>query len=372
MVTIINTNTSIRSTLDYNENKIKTGAAQCIAAANFPVDLHHISYEIKLKRFMTRTMLNPRALHSTVHIIVSFSPSDNLSKEQLVTITHAYMEKIGFGKQPYLVYQHFDSSQPHLHVVTINIERNSKRIDMFQLARKKSEPARKELEELFGLVKAEGRKNYEEFGLNSLSPTKIRYGKMESKKAINHVLHHVLTQYKYTNLSELNAVLGQYNLKAYITPENIKACFSNRLYFSILTEQKKPIGTPIKGRDLLNKPSLPFLESQFEVNVQASIQTKARLKKNVEITLFTSLSLSDLIRTLNKQGINTVLQTNSKGDIDQITYIDLKTKSIYNDDILKTLYNTNLLQENTVLNTSTKNQGINSLRKQPRATVLRY
>jgi hypothetical protein len=44
-----------------------------------------------------------------------------LSKEKITEIAVEYMDKIGFGEQPYLVYQHFDSGHTHLHIVTTNI-----------------------------------------------------------------------------------------------------------------------------------------------------------------------------------------------------------------------------------------------------------
>jgi hypothetical protein len=35
------------------------------------------------------------------------------------------MERIGFGRQPYLVYRHFDADHPHIHIVTNTIRADS-------------------------------------------------------------------------------------------------------------------------------------------------------------------------------------------------------------------------------------------------------
>lgn len=64
------------------------------------------------------------------------------------------MDKIGFGDQPYLIYQHHDAGHPHIHITSINVQDNGKRIDMHNIGKDKSEPARKEIEEAFNLVKA--------------------------------------------------------------------------------------------------------------------------------------------------------------------------------------------------------------------------
>ena len=40
------------------------------------------------------------------------------------------MQGIGFGNQPYLVYQHHDAGHPHIHMVTANIQADGQRIKM--------------------------------------------------------------------------------------------------------------------------------------------------------------------------------------------------------------------------------------------------
>ena len=207
MVSIIKTSHSIRSIFAYNENKVKAGAAECIGAGNYPVAVDKMSDAIKLNRFTKRLALNENAKRNSLHISLNFDPSENHSKEKMMAIANTYMEKIGFGKQPYLVYQHHDAGHPHLHIVSINIERDGKRIDLHHLGIRKSEPARKAIEELFGLVKAEGRKKKEQFNIQPISMSKVCYGRIETKKALTNVLNHVVNEYKYSSLAELNAVL---------------------------------------------------------------------------------------------------------------------------------------------------------------------
>jgi hypothetical protein len=65
------------------------------------------------------------------------------------------MNKIGFGKQPYLVYQHHDAGHPHIHIVTVKVRADGSRIDTQNIGRNQSEKARKEIEQAFGLARAE-------------------------------------------------------------------------------------------------------------------------------------------------------------------------------------------------------------------------
>lgn len=347
MVTIIKTSHSIRSIFNYNENKVKAGVAECIASGNYPVDADKMNNTIKLNRFIKRIELNENAKRNSVHISLNFDPTENHSKENLIAIADTYMEKIGFGKQPYLVYQHHDAGHPHLHVVTINIERDGKRIDLHHLGIRKSEPARKEIEELFGLVKAEGRKKKEEFTLQPITVGKVQYGRIESKKAISNVLNVVLNQYKYASLPELNAVLKQYNVMAVRGSENSKIFLAKGLIYRILNEQGKPIGVPIKASSFYNKPTLKFLEEKFKRNEVRRIPDKARVKNTIDITLLRAqtMSINELARLLEKEGINTVFRRSAEGLLYGITYVDHKTKSVFNGSNLGKEYSAKAIQE---------------------------
>ena len=125
--------------LNYNENKIKEGKAKCIGQGNYPVDTHRLTYTMKLSRLEKQCKLNENVKRNTVHISLNFDPSEsNLPKEKLLEIGADYLEKIGFGNQPYLIYQHHDAGHPHIHITTINVQENGKRIAMHNIGKDKS------------------------------------------------------------------------------------------------------------------------------------------------------------------------------------------------------------------------------------------
>ncbi|MFV8341059.1 relaxase/mobilization nuclease domain-containing protein [Flavobacterium sp. XS2P39] len=347
MVTIINTNRSLRHAINYNENKVKTGAATCIGAGNYPVDVDKMNDIVKLNHFMKRIELNDKVKSNSIHISLNFAPSESHSEEKMMAIAHSYMEKIGFGKQPYLVYQHHDAGHPHLHVVTTNIERDGKCIYTHNLATRKSEPARKEIEELFGLIIAEGRKKKEEFNLQPIVMGKIQYGKVESKKAIADVLNMVLNQYKYASLPELNAVLKQYNIMADRGSENSKMFINKGLVYKTLVESGKQIGVPIKASDFYNKPTLKFLEEKFKSNEVRRMPDKIRIKNSIDIALLRqkAMTVNKLVKILEKVGINTVFKRNEEGFLSEITYVDHVTKSVFNGSALGKRYSAEAIQE---------------------------
>ena len=170
MVAIIKTGHSVHRIFNYNENKVKEGIALCIGAGNYPIDVEKMSLKIKLNRLLKQTALNENVSRKSVHISLNFDVREsNLSKEKLVQIADVYMKEVGFGEQPYLVYQHFDAGHPHIHIVSIKVRADGSRIDMQNIGKNQSEKARKEIEQSFGLVAADKQKPQELFRLKPVS-----------------------------------------------------------------------------------------------------------------------------------------------------------------------------------------------------------
>ena len=158
MVAVIKTGHSIRRIINYNGNKVKEGLAECISAVNYPMDVEKLSFTHKLKRLENQAALNENVSRNSVHVSLNFNPTEKISNEQLREIADTYMEKIGFGGQPYLVYQHFDAGHPHIHIVSVKVKADGSRIDTQNIGRNQSEKARKEIEIAFDLVRAENSK----------------------------------------------------------------------------------------------------------------------------------------------------------------------------------------------------------------------
>ncbi|WJS96781.1 relaxase/mobilization nuclease domain-containing protein [Flavobacterium johnsoniae] len=352
MVAVIKTSSSIRGILNYNENKVDIGKAECISAVNYPLELEKLNFTSKLNRFLKLAELNTNTKRNSVHISLNFDPSENHSKEKLAEIADTYMEKLGFGRQPYLVYQHYDAGHPHCHIVTNNIQRDGKRIDLHLLGIRKSEPARKEIEEMFGLVKAEGRKQKEQFSLNPIDVGRVQYGKAESKKAINSVLNKVLFDYKYSSLPELNAVLNLYNVHADRGSEESRVFKNNGLLYKILDQNSKPIGMPIKASEFDSRPTLKFLEEKFKVNETKKHYCKKHVRNALRQAFFDErmTSVERLSERLKDEAIHTILRKSNEGKLYGITFIDFKTQSVINGSDIGKEFGAKGIQESCAMN----------------------
>jgi hypothetical protein len=355
MVAKITTPHSILRVLNYNEKKVQKGAAECIYAGNFLLDAKALNFYNKLFTFKHRTELNQRATTNMLHISLNFDPTEKLSQEKLISIASAYIQKIGFAAQPFLVYQHHDAGHPHVHIITTSILENGKRINTFNIGKNQSEIARKEIEIQFNLIKASGRKSDKELALQPLAPQKIKYGFTETKRSITNVLDEVINHYKYTSIPELNAILKLYNLIADRGSEDGRIYKNRGLTYRIIDSENKKIGVPIKASSIYSKPTLNFLEQKFMDNEKTRVPDKRKLKTAIDWTLSKKPSgLQEFIKELQREKINVALRRNDKGFLYGISFIDHRTKSVFNGSDLGKSYSASGIRQR-LINTIEKN-----------------
>jgi len=346
MVAVIKTGNSVHNIFNYNENKVKEGIAECIGEGNYPLEAAKLTCTMKLNRLLKQNELNANVKRNSVHISLNFDPSESaLSKEKMLKIAEHYMQKIGFGSQPYLVYRHYDAGHPHMHLVSIKVREDGSRIDMQNIGRNQSEIARMEIEKMFGLVQAQGKKNIRHELIKPVVLSKIKYGRTESKSAVQSVLDHVLSIYKYKSLSELNALLGLYNVRADRGEENSRIYKTNGLLYRTLDEDGRPIGVPLKASEFYNKPTLKFLQDKFQEN-NNTVYQKKRIANAVDLVLLgRSISLSDLAMQLGKEGIDMVFRKSELGQLYGITYVDHISKCVLNGSDLGKQYSAKQIEE---------------------------
>jgi len=330
MVARINTGKSISKALNYNEKKVQQGQAELLLAHNFLKDANQMTFYDKLRSFEKLTSLNERATTNTLHVSLNFDPSEKLENEKLIAIAGSYMKRIGFGNQPYLVYRHFDTGHPHIHIVSTNIQRDGSRISMHNMGRNQSEVARKEIEVEFGLVRAESKKASDALKLQPVNAQKLNPGKRSTKAAISNVLGVVIPQYKYSSLAELNAILKLYNVMADRCSETSDTYQHKGLLYRVLDEKGNKVGTPIKASLFYMKPTLPFLEKRFAENETLKQPHAKRLRAAIDYAFLKrpAMTLSGLMADLNKERISTVIRQNKDGVIYGITYVDHQAKCV--------------------------------------------
>ncbi|MBW4888911.1 relaxase/mobilization nuclease domain-containing protein [Mucilaginibacter sp. HMF5004] len=333
MVAVVHQSSSIRNILNYNEHKLKEGKAVCLEASGFIKEPGDLNFFEKLRRFEKLTELNQRTKINSLHISLNFDPSETLSDKRLREIAAAYMDKIGFGEQPWLLYKHSDAGHPHVHLITTNIKPDGKAITLHNLAKVRSKQARLEIEKMFGLVVAEGSKQNEAFRLKPVNAAKVDYGKTETKRAIGNVLNKAIAEYQFSSLPELNAVLGLYNIVADTGGDGSRIAAHEGLVFRVLDEHGEKIGKPVKACLFHSKPTLKNLKVKFAEKKVKKEFLKPRLKNAIDMALLRDkMDLASLAADLKKEGIDMVIRQNKDGVIYGITYVDHRhnQKAVFN------------------------------------------
>lgn len=288
----------VATILYYNEQKVKKGQAECIYAGNYLKDAAELTRKEKRGRFNAALESNQRVVNTAMHIKLQFAPEEKLDNDRMIAVADFYMRRIGYGGQPYLVYRHLDTAFAHLHIATIAIRPDGQYIKTPFMARRLSEPARKAAEEEFGLVKAQGRKR--ELGETPQGARRIIYGQLPTEEAIGDNLRYILHNYRYRSLSELNAILGLYNMIAKTGRPGSRLSAFGGLLYQVLDEKGLGRGVPVKASSLPGKPTLKWLQTKFEEHRLAPMNAIGVTRLSLDAALRTKpadgASLQDALR----------------------------------------------------------------------------
>jgi len=343
---------SVARSLRYNEQKVDRGTAECLTAANFLKDRERLTVEEKLHCFERRMQLNER-VSTNLHITLNFDPRDNLSNERMRQIAKMYMDDIGFGRQPYLVYRHHDAGHPHCHIVSTHIRSDGSPIDLYNIGRNQSEQARQHIEKEFELVTAEKKQELRHnerllreedrqrrirMGLPEQQTDGVRkviYGERTLARSMSDVVEHVFGKYNYTSLDELNMALRVYNVEAYRGGEGTRLFQNRGLLYRALDENGQYIGVPLKASFFDCRPTLDNLEKKFALNQLQRLEASqhARVYANFHL-LGERSSLEDVAANLLMDGILMRLQRNEKGRCSEVYYIDVRNRCVVRGDVL--------------------------------------
>jgi Relaxase/Mobilisation nuclease domain len=385
MVAKITTPKSIEAALNYNEKKVQKGNAICLQAANYLNEAKNMNFYQKLNGFERLNSLNERATTKTLHVSLNFDPSEKLAENKLLQIASDYMEKIGFGEQPYLVYKHEDAGHPHIHIVSTTIKSDGSRINTHNIGRNQSEKARKEIEQFYCLVKAERQQQLPKHGIKPVDVEKAIYGKSETKRSISNIVGAVFSQYKFASLPEFNAALKQFNVVADRGKEEGRIYKNRGLVYRILDANGNKVGVPIKASSISCKATLDNLEKKFTANETAKESLKPFVKIKLDDCILQSPStMKELMEHLKQKNIYTVLRQNAEGRLYGITFVDNQNKVVFNGSDLGKGYSAAALQsrlvttnENTIKQDETKSgsssasmQKYVSQQKQPEKTII--
>src|SRR5690606_34613683 len=92
----------------------------------------------------------------------------------------------------------------------------------------------------------------------------------------------VMKHYKFSSLTEFNAVLRQYNVMADRGKEGMVMFNKNGLLYSMLDTKGNKVGVPIKASALNCKPTLKNLDRHFQRGLAPNATGKERVTNFVD------------------------------------------------------------------------------------------
>jgi len=251
------------------------------------------------------------------HCSLNPHPDEKLSDERLTQIAKEYMETLGYGKQPYIVFKHNDIAREHIHIVSLRVDGEGKKInDRFE--KRRSKQITDTLERKFGLIPSSKVTDRE---IEEVSKIDITKGNI--KEQVSETLRSVLKHYKFCSLGELNAILTVYNL----TVEEIKTEFRGKKYNGLVyvptNDKGGKISTPIHASNIGRGVGYTAIQNRMQKSKQAIKPLISIIRYRVLQTMRTSPQTEEELRQrLEEQGLRVVIRKNDNGRIYGITFID--------------------------------------------------
>jgi hypothetical protein len=328
MVAKIGRGKSLFGALSYNMDKVKNNTATVLAGQKI-IESPDGSFTIPqiYNSFQAYLAANRKTEKPIVHISLNPDPDDKVSDNDYKRLAKDYMEKMGYGKQPFVVFKHNDIERSHIHIVTVCIDEEGRKIsDTFE--KRRSMAACRKLERDYNLKSAVEKKQSQTDPI--FKPVDYKTGDIKSQMAA--VIRYLPKYYQYTTLGTYNALLSLFN----ITAEEVKGQYNGTarqglVYFAMNEKGEKasnPFKASVFGKSAgYNELQLHFTKSSEQMQ---NSPYRSTLKTTIEKTIQAATGENDFKARLKSSGINTVVRRTADNRIYGITFIDHQSRSVWN------------------------------------------
>ena len=354
MVAKINMGTSLYGALAYNGLKVNEGEGRLLAVnrvfddGSGRVDVARA--ERDFKRFMPEQV---RTRNKVIHISLNPHPDDRLTDTELEQLAREYLDRLGYGDQPYLVFKHEDISRHHLHIVSVNVDENGRRLNR-DFIHRRSKRITSELEKKYGLHPADRRQLRTD---NPLRRVDVSQG--DVKRQVSNVVKAVMATYKFQTMGEYRALLSLYN----VTVEEAHGMVNGReyhglVYFSLSLNNSSATddagnktGNPFKASRIGKSVGYEAVQGRFEYSKEQIRDRRLAevTRKTVAAALARTYRREEFVNLLRDKGVDVVFRHTDEGRIYGATFIDHRTGCVLNGSRLGKEFSANALQEHFTL-----------------------
>lgn len=346
MVAKISVGTSLYGALAYNGVKVNEGEGKLLAVnkvfddGSGRVDIARAEQDFK--RYMPE---NVRTRNKVIHISLNPHPDDRLTDMELENLAREYLEKLGYGDQPYLIFKHEDINRHHLHIVSVNVDERGRRLNKDFIHRRSKEITR-DLERKYGLHLADRRQHRNDNPLR-----KVDASQGDVKRQVANTVKAVMAAYKFRTMGEYRALLSLYN----VTVEEARGMVNEREYhglvYSATDDAGNKVGNPFKASRIGKSVGYEAVRRRFEYsNAQFRDKRLAdTTRKTVAAALGRTYRKEEFTALLKAKGVDVVFRHTDEGRIYGATFIDHRTGCVLNGSRLGREFSANALQEHFTL-----------------------
>ena len=335
MVAKISIGNSLDGALTYNGEKINKEKGRLLDTNKIYNDG---SGSVDIRRayedFMRWIPTSSRTERPMMHISLNPHPDDRLSDTDFTRLAHDYMQMMGLGDMPYMIYKHEDIDRHHVHIVALRVGTDGRCISDRNNFYKNKKVCR-ELEQRYGLKPAEREKISPDTPFTKIDPNG------DIKRQVANTVKMVGMRYKFQSMGEYNAILGLYNVRCDTADGRVNGREYHGLVYFATDDNGNTIATPLKASRLGKFASRTAIDGRFE-RAKDKIDV-APTKRKVADALGQSSGKDDFVTRLKELNIDVVFRYTDEGRLYGVTFVDHDTMTALNGSRLGKEFSANAL-----------------------------
>ena len=318
MIAKISSTENLGGALGYNFKKVQHNEAAVLCVNELRKGFDGTFQMDKVLADMQKAIPEQCRTKKTVfHCSLNPHPDEKLSDERLTQIAKEYMEALGYGNQPYIVFKHNDIAREHIHIVSLRVDFDGNKInDKFEGRRSKK--ITNALEKKYNLIPSS---KVSERTTTETPKFNVVQGNI--KEQVANTVHSAMKHYTFCSLGELNAILSKYNLAV----EEVKIEYRGKRYdglvYALTDDKGNKVSTPIHASDIGRGVGYATIQNKMQKSKEAVKSLIPAVRRKVLEVMRTSPQTEERLRQrLEEQGLRVIIRKNEGGRIYGITFID--------------------------------------------------
>ncbi|MEI6949776.1 relaxase/mobilization nuclease domain-containing protein [Paraflavisolibacter sp. H34] len=330
MIAAIRKGKYIKGAVDYNERKVAGGVAQYLGCQGMIYTQEEKRGGQLTAQLTQFAELNKNVERPVFHTSLNSPPGQVLTPEQWMGIAADYMKAMGFGATPYAVYRHGDRGHDHIHIVSVLVDGQGKRISDSH-DRRRSQDALDSIVNAYGLLEVPREKEIKGKKMEAEAPD------LGLKSRVALKIEEALRDSRSQSLEGLRQVLQGQGVSFLLQDENrgkpARAGQKNGIIFFIIDDHGRQASPGLKGSSFLQNFSFTAISKALERNQRRHQpdgnhyppishspmrqppreSLKANVYELVKKSLLPGRTLQEFADKLEQSGVGVKVAINAKG-----------------------------------------------------------